>query len=72
MKVLLFILFCSFAYGQPDSVSEWETVRVLIGCADTTWRIGNFHPNGSTGTEEIQFRSNGVIVQVRYRYKKPE
>lgn len=71
MKIIILILSFTYAYGQTDSITGWQTIRVLVGCADTTWRTGEFHAVQNTDNKiEIQFRSNGAIIQQRKKYIK--
>lgn len=71
MKILILILSFTYAYGQSDSVivTEWQTIRVVIGAADTVWRVGEFHVVENTDNKiEVQFRSNGAVIQQRQRF----
>lgn len=67
MKILILILSFTYAYGQSDS-TQWETVRVFVGVADTVWNIGSLLPVNDSVS--IQFRSNGAVVQRREIYHR--
>lgn len=68
MKIFILILSFTYANAQTDT-TQWETIRGLIGAADTCWKEGAIHTVNDSMS--LQFRTNGAVIQRReFWYKK--
>lgn len=69
MKILILIL-SSFIYAYGQDSTQWETIRGLIGAADTCWNVGSIH--AVNDSVSLQFRTNGAVIQRRKIYYKKD